>query len=259
MRRFILGSFAFAAALSTAAVSRAHIDMLAPAPRHVGNDTQKTGPCGTANSTRTNNPTVLDPGATITVTWDETIEHGGHFRLLFDEDGTDFPAPVDLEDICTPGDMVAPGVHCLMDNIPDQLNAPNYSVDVTLPNIECQNCTLQLIQVMANGTMFAGNYFECADLVLGDPPVGTGGGGGGTSGTGGAGQGGDPTTSSSSASSGSGSGGNGAQTTDDPLYQPEDTTCGCRVVGLSGGETSAAAMAALGLLALASRRRRAGR
>jgi hypothetical protein len=60
---------------------------------------QKVGPCGGAGSLRNQaNVTEIEPGATIEVTWDETVEHPGHFRISFDADGEDFTIPLDFED-----------------------------------------------------------------------------------------------------------------------------------------------------------------
>src|SRR5438270_810829 len=111
----------------------------------------------------------------------------------------------------------------LMDNLNPHLagvGQPKYTWQVTLPNVECDNCTLQVIQVMEDN-QFHGDYdptpgvgvedlyHQCIDLVLkrgpspdaaaadaaGPDGAGTGGSGGsagtggsgGSSGTGGAG------------------------------------------------------------------------
>ena len=77
----------------------------------------------------------------------------------------------------------------LLDGIPDQSrDNRNYLATVTLPDIECDNCTLQVIQVMYDKPPYItpGNdiYYQCADLVLragagppdADPGTDTGGG-----------------------------------------------------------------------------------
>ena len=38
---------------------------------------------------RGTNVTTFQPGETITVTWTETVDHPGHYRIAFDDDGTD--------------------------------------------------------------------------------------------------------------------------------------------------------------------------
>ncbi|MBW2225541.1 MAG: hypothetical protein JRF54_15365, partial [Deltaproteobacteria bacterium] len=56
-----------------------------------------------------------------------------------------------------------------------------YVATVTLPDITCDNCTLQMIQVMYDKRLYTtlGNdiYYQCADLVLreGGAPPGAGG------------------------------------------------------------------------------------
>lgn len=125
---------------------------------------------------RSDNITVLEPGTTITVVWDETIDHPGHYRIAFDDQGDDgFQDPPCLANCDTtamvigtaPTDYSDPTV--LADGIADQ-NGGRYSYTVTLPNIECDQCTLQLIQVMTDRPPYAsgGNdiYYQCADLVL---------------------------------------------------------------------------------------------
>lgn len=138
--------------------------------------------------------TYFEPGETIKVTWVETINHPGHFRISFDEDGfDDFVDPASYSDFYT-----APTV--LLDDVPDT-GGSTFSADVTLPNIECDNCTLQLIQVMTDKPPFAPGtndiYYQCADLVL--RAAGRSGGGTGSS-----------TGSSSAGTGASGSGGAGA-------------------------------------------------
>src|SRR5262249_31565127 len=157
----------------------------------------------------------------------EYVSHPSYFRIAFDDDGDDGfkePAtilPIDPARKCPDG----PGDHCgasdfyntpavlpNMDNLNPHLAAfgatPKYTWQVTLRNIECTNCTLQVIQVMEDDT-FHGPYdptpgvgvedlyHQCVDLVLkrgvGDAGIGPSNDGGtsgtsgssGTSGTGG--------------------------------------------------------------------------
>ncbi|WP_437874385.1 SCE4755 family polysaccharide monooxygenase-like protein [Sorangium sp. So ce513] len=268
MRRVPMGSFVFAAVVSFAGVSHAHITLTYPAPRNGLDGPQKTAPCGAPNDARGNDVTVFEPGETITVTWDETIDHPGHFRIMFDDDGDDFPDPTNESDLCEPG--VDPG--CLLDGIADKRGG-SYAVQVTLPDIECDNCTLQLIQVMTDRRP-ATLYYRCADLVLrasgGDPGAttsaastgaGTGGGdataasssaatgGGATTGAGGAATGASGTGGGDAGAvggTGGAGGGSGAEAEDDG---------GCSFGG-AGGAPLPAAVGALAALALAARGRR---
>jgi hypothetical protein len=161
----------------------AHVQLESPLQRE---SAQKTGPCGSSGSTRSGNVCTYRPGATITVTWDETIEHPGHFRISFDEDGDDdFVVPTGYDDI-GPYDGV------LIDNIADRDvrgGDASYSQEVQLPDIECDSCTLQLIQVMTDKPPYGNGddiYYQCADIALSasapeDPAdaCSTGGGGDG--------------------------------------------------------------------------------
>jgi hypothetical protein len=156
----------------------------------------KAAPCGRANDSRTTDMTrvtVLEPGQTIMVQFNETINHPGHYRIAFDDSGQDaFMPPPTMRSQVQTGPMFTLPV--LVDNIADKTGGM-YTVPVTLPNMECENCTLQLIQVMVTGDTWTGTgadpdiYFTCADIVL-RRAGGGGAGGGGPGGSGGAGPGG---------------------------------------------------------------------
>lgn len=124
---------------------------------------QKQGPCG-AGPGDPRGPTVatFKPGEKIVVVFDEFVDHPGHFRIAFDDDGQDiFVDPKGFDDVGG-----GPGV--LLDGIPDT-NGGLSMVEVTLPNIECDNCVLQVIQVMTDKEPFGdGNdmYYQCADIAL---------------------------------------------------------------------------------------------
>jgi uncharacterized protein (TIGR03382 family) len=159
-------------------VAMAHAVLTYPPPRTTE---LKSAPCGAAGSTRGTNVTTLAPGATIQVLFKETIDHPGHYRISFDEDGQDFFMPTDFN-TNTEGQL-----NVIDDLIPDiQGTLPAggrpYMVDITLPNVECANCTLQLIQMMTETATFeAANdiYFSCADITLAAnaPDAGTNAGG----------------------------------------------------------------------------------
>ncbi|HET6611272.1 MAG TPA: SCE4755 family polysaccharide monooxygenase-like protein [Kofleriaceae bacterium] len=154
--RLVRIAVALALGLGTLAWSRAalaHIDLEYP-PMRGGN--QKVAPCEGAPR---GEPTVLAPGQTITVKWHETIDHDSHYRIAFDPDGEDdFIDPVDVDDFDNSNAV-------LVDDLPDEPNG-SYIYQLTLPNLQCETCTLQVIQVMYSGDSFAGNYHRCADLAL---------------------------------------------------------------------------------------------
>ena len=164
-----------------------------------GDSEIKLEPCGRTGGTRSTNVYTYRPGETITLALVEFIGHPGYFRIAFDADGDDdfvdpqFVDPINRE--CMPD----PIDHCgqtdffnneavLMDNLephnPTNILEPvTYSFDVTLPNVTCDNCTLQVIQVMTDvpgihapydpeGANADDIYYQCIDLVLEGEPVG---------------------------------------------------------------------------------------
>jgi hypothetical protein len=151
--------------------ARAHLGLEAPTSRY-GPDVLKTGPCGVAGGERTDKVTYYEPGETIDVYWDEYVQHPGHFRIAFDDDGVDdFVDPATMMELYS-NDTV------LLDGIEDKgPGERSYMETVTLPDVTCENCTLQVIQVMYDKPEYTtpGNdiYYQCADLVLrsgGAPP-----------------------------------------------------------------------------------------
>ena len=175
----------------------AHIQLDEPTRRQTEisgrNLQQKPAPCG--RNTRSTNVSVFAPGETITVRWTETINHPGHFRIAFDNDGQDvFQDPICLSG-CLPDRFENPvfdlnnTTDILLDGIVDPGGVSTFEAQVTLPNIECENCTLQLIQVMYDKAPFTRGggsddmYYQCADIALRQtgpvPDAGANGGDGG--------------------------------------------------------------------------------
>jgi len=122
------------------------------APRTTATGLKEPGPCG--GVPRTNTPKVLKSGDVVTVEYEETIFHNGYFRIAF-----------------SPAADAGFDQNIFLDNIPhDAMNSRYNAVTITLPNIECADCTLQLIQVMTDSMT---NYYSCADIQLtatGVPP-----------------------------------------------------------------------------------------
>jgi MYXO-CTERM domain-containing protein len=208
-------------------VAAAHIQLTNPAPRTLE---LKRSPCGLAGSTRGTNVIVLAPGAQLEVRWNETINHPGHYRIAFDDSGQDFPVPP----TATGSTMGMPTV--LMDMIADIATpGASYRQMITLPNITCESCTLQVLQLMTDKPPYTVDalsddiYYQCADIALRMP------GGGGDAGT--------------DASAGPDAG----QEPDGGVGATDLTGgCGCRT---SHGQPSGIALAALAL-GIATRRRR---
>ena len=149
----------------------------------------KHGPCGKKDGQRSENVFTYKAGETIYIKIREFIPHPGYFRIAFDENGDDdFINPQSINPInrkC----MKTPEDRCgkddfynnhtvLLDNLnPHKRGFPKtYEWEVTLPDVTCDNCTLQIIQVMTDGAPIHAPYdpamdsddlyYQCIDLKL---------------------------------------------------------------------------------------------
>ena len=148
----------------------------------------KAGPCGREDGERGSNIYTYAPGETFTLSWVEFVGHPGFYRIAFDDDGDDdFKDPASIIPAgrsCTAGETYC-GTNdfynnktVLIDDFGRHEDAPHgkrYSVDVTLPEKECDNCTLQIIQIMSEASKAPYDpsasgaddlYYQCVDLVL---------------------------------------------------------------------------------------------
>lgn len=150
---FVLGGLSL-----IASPSFAHIQLDYPPARTTS---QKSSPCGAAGSVRGESITRLQAGETLIVRWRETINHPGHYRISFDDDGQDFVEPASFTDFYTDGSV-------LHDDIADK-SGGEYTFEMTVPNVSCTNCTLQVVQVMTDKAPYGdGNdlYYQCADIEI---------------------------------------------------------------------------------------------
>jgi MYXO-CTERM domain-containing protein len=172
MLRALFGVFVCTAFVPSLAA--AHLALTDP-PSREGGEVLKTGPCGRAGSTRGTNVTTYEAGQTIEIVIDEYIDHPSHYRVAFDVDGDDdFAEPVCVENCTTNG--ATPPVFAadttgtvLLDFIEDA-GTREQRFTVTLPDVVCARCTLQVIQVMYDKRPYTiggnDNYYQCADVVL---------------------------------------------------------------------------------------------
>jgi MYXO-CTERM domain-containing protein len=158
----------------------AHIHLLEPLPRYpdaVAGE-NKNCPCGVGTAGRTcsdpaersddnrsaDRATALLGGSMLIVRLSEYVGHEGRFRVAFDPDGADvadFNQHI-LTDIADPDGKAG-----------NTGNGTLWEINARLPNIDCANCTLQVVQVM-NGnaqapvadTVGQSTYYQCADLQL---------------------------------------------------------------------------------------------
>ena len=180
------------------ASSQAHFKLLAPTSWILEDDRgdpQKAGPCGGTNADYGKPSyavTNVKGGTAVHIKVQETIYHPGHYRValavnspnelpidpkattMTDERGRAMPVSAE---VMSP---VAPPV--LVDNLfPHSEKAgASWETDVTVPNITCKACTLQVIQFMEqHAPNNPGNYtyHHCAVLhITADPrkPLDTG-------------------------------------------------------------------------------------
>jgi hypothetical protein len=129
--------------------AHAHISVDGPITPRSADVGLKVGPCG--NIPRTDRPTILKAGATVTIEWQETINHPSRYEFYFSPSGDQNWSLL----------KVVPDTQDGTADLPH-----NYSTQITLPNQPCTDCTLQLIQVMLENPAAPTNYYSCADIQL---------------------------------------------------------------------------------------------
>jgi MYXO-CTERM domain-containing protein len=195
--------------LAGASPALAHFNLMYPPSATTQNatgDPQKTPPCG--GSAKTNVVTKVRAGDVITLKWSETVPHDGHFRIsITDGAPSVFKDPVVTGANCGAAAIEAsPTMPTLMDGIHVHKGTATkmWEQQITIPNMSCAKCTLQVLQFMANhGTPCF--YYHCAELEItaaGGPTDGGAGDAGG--GADAAGAGGSPGSGGSSGAGGSG-------------------------------------------------------
>ncbi len=239
--RSFFASFAACAVTLFAAplTASAHTVLVTPEPL-TGNDSAKTGPCGCTFDSGTDicppdyQITDVLQGGTITVTWNETINHEGDFRVAFVPKPPEEVTVADFDDAA------------VQVTIPDDNPGGLVDLDFELPDTPCDNCTIQVRQFMDGAP--SPYYFTCAAVRLS-----TGGGQGGNGAGGGSSEGGG---SSSSSGGAAGTGGTGSHAGGgEPTWAGPAQDDGCSVA-TSRERTSATGLCAVfGLLLAASRRR----
>jgi hypothetical protein len=159
-------------------LAAAHVRITSPTPR--SSTSLKERHCGAAGSTRAHVQTMR-PGSSLHLVWDEYIEHPGWFRVAFQKTGDVFEVPSPSNGPMGTGaasnyptenltGMTDAATGSLI--IADRIAHGTLSLDITLPNVECNNCTLQLTQMMTDKPPYTADassndiYYACVDLVL---------------------------------------------------------------------------------------------
>jgi hypothetical protein len=175
MKKFV-GALVGAGFAILASRAEAHITMTFPNPSTAGGNGQKgPPPCGT---TSPNGPVnKFKPGEKITVSWKETVDHDGRFRIAFAFEGEQIPDPKTLKDTAPLSVFIDP-----IADQPDGNGGRDYTQEVTLPNRPCTKCTLQLIQIMKVQPPYRvaadqDVYYTCATIALEGTPTSTPDGG----------------------------------------------------------------------------------
>lgn len=156
--------------LSFAQTADAHLRLMSHETR--SGDNQKPGPCGGIDVRSTDKVYIAKPGTEVTFIIDEYIPHPGFFRIDVDLDGQDnLLTPVlpclDQTDEVACFDRTNTGPY-MVNNIQNGSGIFNHVY--TLPDVECDNCTIQIVQAMTDKAPYTvdGNemYHQCIDIVL---------------------------------------------------------------------------------------------
>ena len=185
--RVLAGLAAGVVILGVPATGSAHFILMQPKSAIEENqlgDPQKLGPCGgtTANAgTPTGAITAVAGGELLHVKVKETIYHPGHFRLALSVlDRAELP--VDPEDVTREGPRGPLSVSAKVDPNPKppvlvdglwdhhvRQAGQEFETDVKIPNINCDHCSLQVIQFMEEHPINPDGrftYHHCADLKI---------------------------------------------------------------------------------------------
>ena len=193
MKLFLPAALCVSAVVLAAAPASAHFVLLAPdawIEANVLGDPQKAGPCGTSEITSgspTSKVTAIRGGDAVHIKIKETIYHPGHYRVaLAVKDRKELPkdpeattkegprGPLSVSGKIDP----SPKAPVLVDGlfVHHEKPAPDafWEADVKLPNINCDKCTLQVIQFMEEHPLNKEGdftYHHCADLKISANPA----------------------------------------------------------------------------------------
>lgn len=181
--RGLAAAAVFAAVFSIAPAS-AHFVLESPAPTLEQNaigDPQKLGPCGGTSQdagTPTGAVTELTGGSTLHLKLREAVYHPGHYRVALARTAAGLPD--DPETVTREGPSGPLSVSAtIADAVPPLLAdglfqhssppAPDtfWEADLRVPNVDCENCVVQVIQWMAEhpGVAEGGySYHHCATV-----------------------------------------------------------------------------------------------
>jgi hypothetical protein len=185
----MLGLPVAATAAAVAPAVSAHFKLLEPASWLVEDDRgdpQKLFPCGGTlgdPGEATGAVTTVTGGSKLKIVVNETIFHPGHYRIALARKRNSLPLdpPVTMHETerglrsQTALIMTTPMPPVIIDGLWPHTEKPttNWETEITVPNITCEGCQLQVIQVMLEhpGVREGGfSYHHCAVLnITADP------------------------------------------------------------------------------------------
>jgi len=183
MNRYLSGLIVASATGILAPLAHAHFKLIEPASwieEDDRGDPQKLAPCGGTladGGTRTQAVTEVTGGQMLRVIVDETIYHPGHFRIALARRANWLPAdPVATMKDTENGPRSASGKietdpqpPILVDGLwpHHERRTGIWETEIEIPNIDCENCFLQIIQFMEEHPGFREggfSYHHCAVL-----------------------------------------------------------------------------------------------
>src|SRR4051794_35835898 len=183
--------------------AQAHFTILAPPPASTSTNGGKGDPpCGPTDAL-SNVVTPVMGGSKLTLKINEFVSHPGFYRVALSiKSRSELPVDNVVKDAsgmillptskgtsATAEYQTNPVFPVLADNLFPHTSGSMFSGDITLPNVNCDKCTLQVIEFMAshgsNGDKAGFFYHHCADLKITadtskpvfDPTAGSGAGG----------------------------------------------------------------------------------
>lgn len=188
MKRSIAALIGASALMLAAAPAYAHFILVSPdawVEVNVLGDPQKAAPCGTSDITKgtpSGKVTAMTGGENLHIKIRETIYHPGYYRVALSVlDRSELPAdPVATTREGTRGPISvsakidpAPKAPVLADGLFEHRKPLEkgsfFETDIKLPNINCDKCTVQILQFMEeHGLNKEGefSYHHCADLKI---------------------------------------------------------------------------------------------
>ncbi len=142
----------FISIIATAPLASGHARLL-PGGNTPGRNNSaglKSAPCG--GVIKGNPVATFNQGQTLTVQWEETINHPGYFEISISSDN----------------DQSFTLLTTVQDNQNNTNDLPHrYQVNVQLPpGLTCSNCTLRMVQQMTENPNNPRPYFSCADIEI---------------------------------------------------------------------------------------------